>query len=228
MEDEELVSGRPVPKDYAHTKINPKTGLQQDYIVLTPEERAKGFVKPVRRSYVHTGRLVCGHELEPYADSEHYGAGAVRICHGPVAHPGEHGFAGGHTVFIATAAELDRLKRTGRYKGCGVLTTMALAIAETYARKPGFYGGTFCTHCRAHFPLNEFEWEPDGEPMDIHMQETWAADQARIKSNRETLARAQLDMKERAEFWRLAKKHFPDKVGDIMELVIVERRPKDG
>jgi len=33
--------------------INPKTGQHESYWVLTEEERAKGFVAPVRRSYVH-------------------------------------------------------------------------------------------------------------------------------------------------------------------------------
>ncbi|HEY0108790.1 MAG TPA: hypothetical protein VGB67_04125, partial [Fibrella sp.] len=33
------------------------TGQHKEYLVLSPEELAKGFVRPVRRSYVHT---VCG------------------------------------------------------------------------------------------------------------------------------------------------------------------------
>ena len=62
-------------------------------MVLSDGERAKGFVRPVRRSYVH-----------------------------------------------------DK---------CGVLTTMSLALAETYASNPYFYSGTFCAGCRAHFPVGE-------------------------------------------------------------------------
>lgn len=72
------------------------------YLVLSEEERAKGFVRPVRRSYVH--------------------------------------------------AE------------CGVATTMALALAETYAREPGFYGATYCTACRMHRSVGEFVWE-DGSTV---------------------------------------------------------------
>lgn len=34
-----------------------RKGQQQGYVVLAEEERAKGFVRPVRRSYVH---LKCG------------------------------------------------------------------------------------------------------------------------------------------------------------------------
>ena len=49
------------------------------------------------------------------------------------------------------------------------MTTMGLALAETYARDPHFYSGTMCVNCRTHFPLNEFKWE-DGEPMDPALQ----------------------------------------------------------
>lgn len=91
-----LADGSPVSDD--HREINPATGQQKDYVVLSAEERAKGFVRPVRRTYTH------------------------RVC--------------------------------------GTDTTMGLAIAETYARDPGFYtGGTFCIHCRIHRPLSEFVWK---------------------------------------------------------------------
>lgn len=53
-----------------------------------------------------------------------------------------------------------------RHIECGHITTMGRAIAETYARDPGFYGSTYCSHCRAHFPVGaegEFTWyEMDG------------------------------------------------------------------
>lgn len=80
-------------------------GQQRDYIVLSDAERAKGFVRPVRRTYIHTV--------------------------------------------------------------CGAATTMGQAIAETYARNPGFYSGTFCARCRTHFPVGpegEFTWE-DGSKV---------------------------------------------------------------
>jgi hypothetical protein len=82
-----------------HREIDPKTGQQFGYIVLAEEERAKGFVRPVRRSYVH-------------------------------------------------------LK-------CGSATTMSQTLAETYARQPDFYSGTFCVCCGSHFPVGadgEFVW----------------------------------------------------------------------
>lgn len=94
------------PNDPDLKKILP-TGQQQVYLVLTEEERAKGFVRPVRTKYTH--------------------------------------------------------------KVCGTETTMGLAIAETYARDPKFYGGTFCCHCGKHFHLetvdgSQFFWE-DGSPV---------------------------------------------------------------
>jgi hypothetical protein len=95
-----LVSGEPVPEDYGHTQINPSTGMQRDYIVLTAEERAKGFIRPVRRSYKHIK--------------------------------------------------------------CGNNTTMALSIAETFARDPKFYQGGYCATCRTHFPNDELVWTDDG------------------------------------------------------------------
>lgn len=110
MNDRILLDGSPVPTDRSHTEINPATGMQKNYIVLTPEERAKGFIKPVRRTYVH--------------------------------------------------------------KVCGAATTMGIALAETYARNPRFFSGTFCVNCKAHFSLNQFHWD-DSEPMDPDLQEAW-------------------------------------------------------
>lgn len=53
-----------------------------------------------------------------------------------------------------------------RHLTCGKITTMGREIAETYARDPTFYDGTFCTTCRRHFPVGEdgeFTWyEMDG------------------------------------------------------------------
>ena len=72
-------------------------GQQKAYVVLTEEERAKGFVRAVKQSYVH--------------DS------------------------------------------------CGALTKMGLALAETYARDPKFYGATFCCRCGTHYPVSEFKWD---------------------------------------------------------------------
>lgn len=73
------------------------------YLVLSEEERGKGFVRPLRTAYQH---------IE-----------------------------------------------------CGSVTTMGLAIAETYARQPGFYGATYCVWCSKHLPVADFVWvESDGQP----------------------------------------------------------------
>lgn len=105
-----LSDGSPVTP--GHREINPATGQQKGYVVLSAKERAKGFVRPVRRTYTHVGRLA--------------GDGV-------------------------------------RAGGCGSDTTMGLSIAETYARDPGFYGGTFCVKCGKHLPLNEFVWADSDE-----------------------------------------------------------------
>lgn len=99
-----LTDGSPVTPD--HRELDPISGQQKGYVVLAEEERAKGFVRPVRRSYVH--------------------------------------------------------------EKCGVVTTMGYALAETYARDPYFYSGTFCCGCGAHFPVGEdgeFIWDGTKEKV---------------------------------------------------------------
>lgn len=100
MEKITMTDGSPVEPDHRDLKEN---GQQKGYIVLSEEERAKGFVRPVRRTYKH-------------------------------------------------------LK-------CGVTTTMGMSIAETYARKPDFYSGTFCCGCGSHFNLSEFVWDGTNETV---------------------------------------------------------------
>ena len=92
-----LTDGSAPSPGYTETLEN---GQQVDYLVLCPDERAKGFVRPVRRSY--------------------------------------------------------------RHNRCGSVTTMSQSLAETYARDPLFYSGTFCCNCQAHYTVKEFTWEPDG------------------------------------------------------------------
>lgn len=45
-----LTDGSPVTEDHRELKEN---GQQKGYVVLSDEERAKGFIRPVRHSYVH-------------------------------------------------------------------------------------------------------------------------------------------------------------------------------
>ena len=54
------------------------------------------------------------------------------------------------------------------HEKCGTTTRMSLAIAETYARNPRFYGSTFCCTCKDHFPIGvngEFVWEDTHEKV---------------------------------------------------------------
>lgn len=95
-ESDGVTAGAPKP-------VNPKTGQHGAYYVLSEEERAKGFVRPVRRTYKH--------------------------------------------------------------RSCGITTTMAVALAETYARDPSFYGSTFCSCCKAHKPVAEFIWDGTDEQV---------------------------------------------------------------
>lgn len=81
-------------------------GQQECYLVLSDEEIAKGFVRPVRHTYIH--------------------------------------------------------------KVCGVVTRMGQKLAETYARDPHFYGGTYCVGCGTHFHLvingeRQFYWTETNE-----------------------------------------------------------------
>lgn len=90
----------------------PIGGQHAVYLILSDEERAKGFVRPVRRSYVHVGTP------------------------------------------------------DGSTPGCGAVTYMGQALAETYARDPHFYGATYCATCDKHRPVGaegEFVWEGTNE-----------------------------------------------------------------
>ena len=98
-----LSDGTQIYPEHRQLKDN---GQQEGYVVLAEEERAKGFVRPVRREYTH-------------------------------------------------------LK-------CGSNTKMSQTIAETYARDPGFYSGTFCVACGAHYPVGtqgEFVWKGTQEKV---------------------------------------------------------------
>ncbi len=128
------------------------------YLVLSEAERAKGFTRPLRLSYRHVGapgpqnplRDLTERERERYADT-----GYVKYEEYPPAN------GSGAIGRFWTQADLDAVG-----KGCGTVTTMGRAIAETYSRTPGFYGATYCCGCRRHLPVGphgEFTWiEPDG------------------------------------------------------------------
>ncbi len=59
------------------------------------------------------------------------------------------------------------VRRSYFHLPCGTSTTMGKAIAETYARRPSFYGSTYCVACSMHRPVGadgEFIWE-DGSKV---------------------------------------------------------------
>lgn len=60
-------SGRPV--DVVRAEQTESEGQHKDYIVLCPDERAKGFVRPYRDKYIHVG--VGGSEIDPENPARH-------------------------------------------------------------------------------------------------------------------------------------------------------------
>ena len=80
----------------------------------------------------------------------------------PVDLSGQHG-----AYWILTESERMKgfvrpVRRSYKHTVCGSITTMGLAIAETYARDPKFYGATFCVTCAAHFTVDQFTWNDGG------------------------------------------------------------------
>jgi hypothetical protein len=151
-----LTSDRNDPR-LGHGADTGPAGMNDVYLILSDEERARGFVRPVRRSYRHAGipgpqnplRDLTSGEAERWA-----GAGYVKF----EPYPRDASALGR----FWTQAQLDTIGT-----GCGTVTTMARAIAETYAREPAFYGATFCCGCQRHLPVGaqgEFTWmTEDGE-----------------------------------------------------------------
>ena len=144
-------------------------GQHEIYLVLSEEERAKGFVRPVRNSYVHVGKKQHGLEIhrmlneeekiemkEKYPENKNKEYVAVLT----VMKKEDGGFLGGTYV---TQEQLDSWKSGKLLGGCGTLTTMGRELSETYARNPNFYGATFCCRCNKHLPVGEFVWEGTNE-----------------------------------------------------------------
>lgn len=131
---------------------------QQDtYLVLSAEERAKGFIRPVRRSYEHVGIAGPKHPLRDLTAEEKV-------------HHGEHGYAKYETYPKSEAPIVGRYWTQAQLdsvgKGCGTVTKMGLELAETYAREPEFYGSTYCVGCSMHRRVGadgEFVWEGTAE-----------------------------------------------------------------
>lgn len=162
MSERILTTGEPVPDDNSHMELR-ADGQQKGYVALNDAERAKGFVKPVRCAYRHAGPAPLPEGLRDLTpdEVENYGHCFAKFQPYPIGHHSRGKFW--------TQSEIDRAGKI-----CGAVTSMNRILAETYARNPRFYSGTFCVGCAQHFPLNEFAWEPDGEPMDPALQEAWA------------------------------------------------------
>jgi|CXWL01.1.fsa_nt_gi hypothetical protein len=138
----------------APAPIDPATGMHRAYWVLSEAERAKGFVRPVRTSYAHVGIAGPKYPLRDLTEEEQVRfstAGYVKF----EAYSESDSIAGR----FWTQPQLDSVG-----KGCGAVTIMGLAIAQTYARDPHYYGSTYCVGCFAHFPVGEqgeFVWDDD-------------------------------------------------------------------
>lgn len=143
-------------------------GQHEAYWILSDAERAKGFVRPVRRSYRHVGRPAPKYPLLDLSEEDRqrykpYGyvkLEAYPVPDGLAEHP-----PGAITGRYWTQAELD-----GIDKGCGAVTTMGQKIAETYAANPNFYGSTFCATCGQYRPVGadgEFVWDEPAPPSRV-------------------------------------------------------------
>ncbi len=138
-------------------QADPPTGQHADYIILCEEERAKGFVRPVRNAYEHVGKKLRG-TLEKLDEPSVFNG--ITFTHIDRFLVGEH-----KSGTYLTAKEARSVEHTGYYGGCGSVTTMGAALAETWARDKSFYGATFCCGCNRHLPVAEFVWKDTNERL---------------------------------------------------------------
>jgi len=128
------------------------------YLVLSDGERDKGFVRPVRRAYMHVGPPGPRFPLLELTEEQHerydeYGYVKYEEYPDEVEGLGRYW----------TQARLDKVG-----VGCRVVTYMGQELAETYARQPGFYGSTWCCGCNTHLPVGadgEFVWDGTDEKV---------------------------------------------------------------
>lgn len=123
------------------------------YLVLSEEERAKGFIRPYRGGYIHVGKPTPKYPLRDLTDEEkeRFGHDYVKFEVYPESESPKTGK-------FWTQEQLDSIGA-----GCGNLTILAREIAETYARNPQFYGATYCVNCQKHLPVDEFVWSGTNE-----------------------------------------------------------------
>lgn len=126
-------------------------GQKVDHWILCENERAKGFIRPVRKSYIHAGIAGPKYEIRDLTDEE-----KARYDN-EFDYYEEYPKGGTAIGRFWTKKEIESVG-----KGCGTVTHMPLSIAETYARQPGFYGSTFCCGCNQYLPVGregEFIWD---------------------------------------------------------------------
>ena len=121
------------------------------YLVLSEEERTKGFVRPYRDEYRHVGIRPRYPLRNLTVEEKERSAGRNYAKYEEYPPDQDSGAIGRFWT--------DEMLRSG----CGAVTTMVRALSETYARDPKFYGATYCCTCRKHLPVEEFVWTADGE-----------------------------------------------------------------
>jgi len=128
-------------------------GQDEVHLVLSKKERAKGFIRPLRHSYIHSGKQpkYSLRDLDEDELERHKGCGYVKYEEYPES---ESPICGR----FWTQKGLDKMN------GCGTITKMTSELAETHARDPKFYGGTYCVGCQEYLSVEEFKWL-DGEGM---------------------------------------------------------------
>lgn len=143
------------PKDprLGHGADESPVPQQEVYLVLSEEERKKGFVRPYRDSYQHVGHKP-KYPLRDLTDEE------------------KDRYDGMDYAKFEVYPD-SMLPKTGRFwtqkqleqTSCGTVTRMGQELSETYARNPHFYGATYCVGCKMHRPVEEFVWVVDGETV---------------------------------------------------------------
>jgi len=140
-----------------------ENGQNKAYLVLSEEEKAKGFIRPVRNSYIHKGRFYKYYNEIEILDEVYKSNDKEYIALIPALKDENDKIIGKSYL---TQKDFDEINKTkGFVGGCGVVTDMSLGLAETYACDPNFYGATFCAGCGTHLGVGEFVWKGTDETV---------------------------------------------------------------
>jgi len=111
-----------------------ETGQHDIYLILSEEERAKGFVRPLRFSYIHVGRSLKAFKgIYKMLDENERKKYPKYVAIMTVLTNEDGSFKGGTYV---TQEEFNAWKNEELIGGCNTVTTMSRPLAETYARDP--------------------------------------------------------------------------------------------